>query len=112
MSGNYQDTEENKQIETWEDFGLNLRSYIEANEKQLTRDSYDVILGFSRGGTILAFAFGCMLKDYLHEYSDPPKASVRPIPRGLTCKRDSPCFVMDHPASNNEIRDIKNYLED
>lgn len=47
----------------------------------------------------------------LSGYSDPPKASVRPIPRGFTCKGIDPCFVMDNPASKHEVKDITGALE-
>ena len=98
--------------EKWEDFGNNLKSYIDSNVEELNRDSYDVILGFSRGGTILAYAFACLLKDVLVDgYSDLPKASVRSIPKGVTSKNNEPCFVMDHPASRSEKKDITDILE-
>lgn len=97
--------------EQWESFGSNLESFIKTNEKEFRRDVYDVIIGFSRGGTILAFMISCLLKDYFEEYAKPHKASVRPIPKGLSCKRDDPCFVMNLPASTHEIKDINKNLE-
>lgn len=111
MSENALENDIDKHHETWDDFGSNLKSYIESNKDELIQDSYDVILGFSRGGSILAYTFACMLKDSLDEYSDPHKASVRPIPKGFACKRDNPCFIMDHPASHHEKKDILNELE-
>jgi len=104
------ETKNDKQLETWDDFGNNLKSFIESNKDGLIEDSFDVILGFSRGGTILAFAFASLLKDNLPEYSGPVKASVRPIPKGITCKTNDPCYVMDHPTSQQEVIDIKDFL--
>lgn len=92
--------------ETWKNFGNNLRDYIKTHREELKTDSFDVILGFSRGGTILGYAFACLIKDIIPEYSNLSKASVRSIPKGITCKREDPCFVMDHPASNSEAKDI------
>lgn len=111
MSENALENDSDKHHEKWDDFGSNLKSYIKSNKEELIKDSYDVILGFSRGGSILAYTFACMLKDNLDEYSDPHKASVRPIPKGFACKRDNPCFIMDHPASHHEKKDIITELE-
>jgi len=97
--------------ETWATFGETLEKYIETREEEFKRASYDVIIGFSRGGTILAGIISCMLKDKFEEYkSKPHKASVRPIPQGLYVKREDPCFVMNLPASVNEIQDINEHL--
>lgn len=92
--------------ETWTNFGKNLETYIKTHKEELEKDNFDVILGFSRGGTILAYAFACLLKDIIPQYSKLAKASVRSIPKGITCKREDPCFVMDRPASTNESKDI------
>ena len=97
--------------ESWGEFGRNLKYYIESNEEDLINDSYDVILGFSRGGTILAYSFTCLLQDLIDEYHDKDKACIRSIPKGFTCKKNNPCFVMDHPASVHERMDIKTFLE-
>ncbi|HRW82424.1 MAG TPA: hypothetical protein P5049_03100 [Methanothrix sp.] len=104
----------NTYLDTWKDFGRNLEAYIASHGTELENESYDLILTFSRGGAILAFAFACLLKDNSKssEYSKPYKASVRSIPRGITVKIDDPCFVMDHPASRLEKEDILNNLED
>ncbi len=110
MSGNYRKTDGDIFYEKWIDFGKNLESYIESNKEELVKDSYDVILGFSRGGTILAYSFACLLKDTILEYSNIDKACVRPIPKGFTCKKNNPCFVMDHPTSLHEMTDIRQIL--
>jgi len=99
--------------ETWTSFGETIENYLTEYEKEYIRASYDVIIGFSRGGTILAFIISCILKDKFEEYkSKPHKASVRPIPQGLSVKRDAPCFVMNLPASIHEIQDIDECLND
>jgi len=97
--------------ESWGKFGTNLKDYIKSNKEDLINDSYDVILGFSRGGTILAYSFTCLLQDLIDEYHDKYKACIRPIPKGFTCKKNNPCFVMDHPASDDERIDITTFLE-
>lgn len=97
--------------ESWEDFGKNLKAYIRNRREELVKDSFDLILGFSRGGTILGYTFACLIKDIISEYSNLSKASVRSIPKGINCKRENPCFVMDHPASNSEAKDITNVLQ-
>jgi len=98
--------------ESWEDFGRILDNYIHSNITTLDQKSYDVILGFSRGGTILANAFACLLKDNGSKiYSDPLKASVRPIPRGLTLKAKDSCFIMNQAATYQEVSDIIENLE-
>lgn len=105
MSGAYK--------ETWLVFGETLENYMADHEEEITRASYDVIVGFSRGGTILAFIISCILKDKFEEYKlKPYKATVRPIPQGLSVKREDPCFVMNLPASIHEIEDIDKYLKD
>ena len=97
--------------ETWVTFGETLEEYMETHKEEFERASYDVIIGFSRGGTILAGIISCMLKDKFEEYKlKPHKASVRPIPQGLYVKREDPCFVMNLPASIHEIQDINKYL--
>lgn len=111
MSGTLQKDNDGQHLETWGEFGTNLELYIKKNKKKLIIESYDLILGFSRGGTILAYSFACLLKDIINEYSDNNKACVRQIPKELICKRNDPCFVMDHPASDHEKNDIKNLLE-
>ena len=99
--------------ESWEKFGRNLEEYISFNKIDLESESYDIILSFSRGGSILAFAFSCLLKDKCPKaYSDPLKASVRPIPRGLLIKKNDPCFVMNQAATDQEIEDIINNLRE
>ena len=99
--------------ETWAAFGETLENYIVEHEKEFKTASYDVIIGFSRGGTILAFIISCILKDKFEEYkSKPYKASVRPIPQGLSVKREDPCFVMNLPASIHEIQDMDECLND
>ena len=110
MSDNCQKIDGDIFYEEWRDFGENLKSYIESNKEELVKDSYDIILGFSRGGTILAYSFSCLLKDMIGEYSDIHKACVRPIPKGFTCKKNNPCFVMDHPTSLHEREDITKFL--
>lgn len=98
--------------ETWAVFGETVENYIDKNESELRKSSYDIIIGFSRGGLILAGIISCLLKDKFDEYKlIPHKASVRPIPQGLFVKRDDPCFVMNLPASVSEIRDINENLE-
>jgi hypoxanthine phosphoribosyltransferase len=98
--------------ETWKKFGKHLEKYIESHKMELDEESYDVILGFSRGGTILAYAFACLLKDSKSaKYSNLTKASVRSIPGGMTYKKSDPCFVMDLPASRQERDDIIKYLK-
>jgi hypothetical protein len=102
----------NTYSESWVDFGRNLEEYIYSNMEHLESESYDVILGFSRGGTILAFAFACLLKDSGSKiYSNPLKASVRPIPRGFTLKTRDSCFIMNQAATYIEISDIISNLE-
>lgn len=97
--------------ETWADFGDIIEKYIDDHEIEFRKSSYDVIIGFSRGGIILASIISCILKDKFEEYrSYPHKASVRPIPQGLYVKRENPCFVMNLPASISEIEDIDLYL--
>lgn len=99
-------------IENWRDFGDNLRDYIKDNRDLLEENSYDLMLSFSRGGTILAFALACLLKDSEKgEYCKPFKASVRAIPTGIVVKKNNPCFVMDHPASDDEKKDILRNLQ-
>jgi len=99
--------------ETWAAFGETLENYITNHENEFRRESYDVIIGFSRGGTILAFIISCILKDKFEEYkSKPHKATVRPIPQGLSVKREDPCFVMNLPASIHEMHDIDKCLKD
>jgi len=94
-------------FESWGKFGRRVERYISKHRDELDKDSYDLILGFSRGGTILAFIFACLLKDSTGKpYSQPLKASVRAIPRGITCKKKDPCFVMNQAASDSEMKDI------
>lgn len=103
MSGPYE--------ESWASFGETLEHYFAEHEEEYIKASYDVIIGFSRGGTILAGIISCILKDKFEEYkSKPHKASVRPIPQGLYVKREDPCFVMNLPASVHEIQDIDIHL--
>ena len=97
--------------ETWESFGKTLEEYINKKENEFRSDSFDVIIGFSRGGTILASIISCLLKDKFEEYFVAHKASFRPIPKGLSCKRDDPCFVMNLAGSTHEIQDINENLE-
>jgi hypothetical protein len=99
--------------EEWRRFGKILEAYISENRDLLEHESFDIILGFSRGGIILAFAFACLLKDGQNTvYSKPSKASVRPIPRGLAYKKTDRCFVMNQAASRAEIEDIIKNLRD
>lgn len=100
-----------KWFETWDNFGKNLKNYIINNKEYLEKENFDIILGFSRGGVILAFAFACLLKDHSKKYSKLQKASVRPIPNGIVRKINDPCFIMNQAASNIEIDDILNNLE-
>lgn len=103
MSGPYE--------ESWACFGETLKKYFVENQEEYIQASYDVIIGFSRGGTILAGIISCILRDEFEEYgSKPHKASVRPIPQGLYVKREDPCFVMNLPASVSEIKDIDKFL--
>lgn len=102
----------NNYIEKWDRFGSNIERYIRQHEEELSARSYDVILGFSRGGAILAHTFSCLLKEILiSEYSNPYKASVRPIPKGITVKGNDPCFIMDRPSAPQEESDILCDLE-
>lgn len=112
LSGNYRKTDGDIYCEEWNVFGNNLKEYIKSNKDGLIEDSFDVILGFSRGGTVLAYSFACLLKDMIDEYSDTQKACVRSIPKGFTCKKKHPCFVMDHPTSFHEKEDIEKFLVD
>ena len=98
--------------ESWASFGETIDNYFREHKEEYIQASYDVIIGFSRGGTILAGIISCILRDEFEEYkSKPHKASVRPIPRGLYVKREDPCFVMNLPASTSEVEDIDKYLE-
>lgn len=93
-------------------FGENIKKYISENNEKLEKKSFDILLGFSRGGAILAFAFACILKDRdSKEYSKQFKASVRTIPRGLSIKLNDPCFIMNQAANEIEIADITKKLE-
>jgi len=99
--------------ETWAFFGDNVRKYIESYAEEFEKDSFDIILGYTRGGAILAFVISCILKDTIEIYNNPLKASVRTIPKGIVCKRVDPCFVMNQPTSNYEKKDIiENLRED
>jgi len=108
------DSNKNKHVEDWEPFGKQLKDFISNNRENLESESYDVILGFSRGGVILALSFACLLKDGNSKvYSKLSKASVRPIPRGFVIKTNDPCFIMNQAASKAEIDDItKNLKQD
>jgi hypothetical protein len=98
--------------ESWETFGQTIEDYISKNKGDLEKSSIDIILGFSRGGTILAFAFACILKDMDSEvYSKQFKASVRTIPGGASIKLNDPCFIMNQAANAIEIEDITKKLE-
>jgi hypothetical protein len=104
--------DESIHYESWKEFGETLEEHICKNKADLEDQSYDVILGFSRGGIILAFAFACILKDLENSvYSKPSKASVRPIPRGFAYKKSDRCFVMNQATSRVEVEDIIENLQ-
>ncbi|ODS35715.1 MAG: hypothetical protein A7315_05220 [Candidatus Altiarchaeales archaeon WOR_SM1_79] len=103
-------------LESWQSFGDNLNEFIEKHNDDLIKDSFDLILGFTRGGYIVALALSALLRDKFKEAYDieekPYKASVRAIPSGITTKRyRHPCFVMHDAASKEDMEDLRSSLE-
>ena len=103
-------------LESWQSFGDNLDKFIDKNRDDLIKDSFDLILGFTRGGYIVALALSALLRDKIKEAYDieekPYKASVRSIPPDITTKRyRHPCFVMHDAASKEDMEDLRNTLE-
>lgn len=97
--------------ETWESFGSNMDKFIDRKRNELANDNYDLILGFTRGGYIVALVLSTLLRDKIKEVYDieekPYKASVRSIPPGIATKRyRHPCFVMQDAASKEDMDDL------
>ena len=102
--------------EKWDTLGKAIHDHIiEDRKEDYLRDSFDLILGFTKGGHIIALVISSLLRDNLKEVYDtkkaPHKASVRPIPPGITAKRyRHPCFVMQDAASEEDMYDLRNDL--
>ncbi|MFZ3167650.1 MAG: hypothetical protein WA130_08545 [Candidatus Methanoperedens sp.] len=98
--------------ESWDSFGSNVKKHILGKLEEFEKNDFDLIIGFTRGGAILALTISCILKDNIKTYDTPLKASVRTIPKGIVCKRYDPCFIMNQPTSDHEKKDITKYLKD
>jgi hypothetical protein len=99
--------------ETWEDFGKNIESFLNKHEDEFQK--VDLIVGFTRGGFILATVVSTLLRDIFEETArkKPVFASLRPIPAGITYKTYShPCFAMDSPMSPEEEADYRQLIRD
>jgi hypothetical protein len=94
--------------ESWEDFGRNLQGFLVREDASLKETPYNVILGFTRGGAILATALASQLAErYPDLYSDPWTGAIRTIPNGIHKKLyDRPDFVMGSPCAEEDLRDL------
>lgn len=100
-------------VVTWAEFGEKIDSFIAIHGQKL--NDIDLIIGFTRGGMILATILSTLLRDIYQENAKehPALWSLRPIPSGITTKNYRlPCFVMDSPMSEEEAADCKKLLKD
>jgi hypoxanthine phosphoribosyltransferase len=72
--------------ETWESFGSNMDKFIDRKRNELANDNYDLILGFTRGGYIVALVLSTLLRDKIKEVYDMKKNPIKrlsdPFPPG------------------------------
>lgn len=104
--------------ESWDDFGFNLKDFIfETKSEYFKKNAIDLIIGFTRGGMILASCFSTLLRDHfkddIYNVNNSMRGSLRPIPSGISVKRyDKDCFIMDQDALKEETDDIPHLLKE
>lgn len=98
--------------ETWLQFEQHIDVFFDVCGPTLCDDNFDVIIGFSRGGTILSNILSCLIKDKFDFYKKQQhKLSVRNIPNGIYVKSKDPCFLINKTATSNELEDIREHLK-
>ena len=98
--------------ETWLQFEKHIDIFFDVCGPAFCDDDFDVIIGFSRGGTILSNILSCLTKDKFECYrKNQHKLSVRNIPNGIYVKSKDPCFLINKTATSNELEDIHKHLK-
>lgn len=100
-------------VETWEDFGKEMDDFLEKNKNRLINDDFDIMIGFLRGGGILATVLHCKLNDKILYYGKEKKVLFRTIPKEIS-KKDyrAPCFVTGIAATEEELHDLDSLIKE
>jgi len=99
--------------ETWADFGMKMEKFLDNHGEELK--DFDILIGFTRGGMILASILCTLLRDRFPDVARDKSyfGSLRPLPGGITVKtyRD-PCFVVGTPMCKEEEDDAEILIGD
>jgi len=92
--------------ETWENFGNQLNNFL--NEYGDKLRNFNILIGFTRGGMILATALCTLLRDKYGTTEGELSYALRSIPGGFTLKSyREPCFAMSTPMEKEEEEDAE-----
>ena len=100
--------------ESWVDFGRQLDSFFSRSGEILKSRQYNVVMGFTRGGAILANILSSELSDRFPDiYRGPAYGAIRTIPNGIHKKGyDRADFVMGASCAEEDLQDLGSLMSE